>query len=226
MTRKSYSAEACNHAKRDVEAADQYLRGKVHKAGGDAKVGEEPQGIGLKGRSDVIDQLAELSLREAVHEKVAYNEVIVGMDRWSEAERIGMDGIKSIGIGRALFPEQPEHLGTAIDRSRVQVWIGSEQLREESPIAVPKNERMTCRKNAWEKMQACPFKHPTQRQVFEHAIRPGDVVEVWRPVHRKGATRSGVSKARSAAARKSSAGIFSRSRCSRRSANVARATAA
>jgi len=184
----------------------------MHTAGGDAKVGEEPQGIGLKGRSDVIDQLVELSFREAVHEKVAYNEVIVSMDRWSEAERIGMYGMKSIEIGLALFPEQPKHLCAAVDCSCVHVWIDREQLREESPIAIPENERMTCRQNAGKKMQACPFKHATQRQVFEHAIRPGDSIEVWRPVHRKGATRSGVSKARSAAARKSSAGIFSRSR--------------
>ena len=74
-------AEAGEDAEGEVEAADEELCGETHEAGGDAEVGDEPEGAGSEVWGDAGDEGVEFGLGEAVEEEVGDDEVVAGGSR-------------------------------------------------------------------------------------------------------------------------------------------------
>ncbi len=63
-------AEAGEDAEGEVEAADEEDGGETHRAGGDAEVGDEPEGVGSEVGGESGDEGVEFGLSETVEEEV------------------------------------------------------------------------------------------------------------------------------------------------------------
>ena len=64
-------AEAGEEAEGEIEGPDEEFCWNTHGAGGDAEVGDEPEGFGSEGGLDAGDEGIELALGEAVEEEVS-----------------------------------------------------------------------------------------------------------------------------------------------------------
>jgi hypothetical protein len=73
---ESGGAETCEETEGEIEAADEELCRETHGAGGNAEVGDEPEGSGSEGRSDASDESVEFGLGEAVEEEVGDDEIV------------------------------------------------------------------------------------------------------------------------------------------------------
>jgi len=74
-------AETGEDAEGEVEAADEELCRDTHGAGGDAEVGDEPEGSWGESGSNASDELVEFGLGEAVEEEVGDDEVVLLFER-------------------------------------------------------------------------------------------------------------------------------------------------
>ena len=82
-------AEAGEETEGEVEAADEECCGETHGAGGDAEVGDEPEGSWAERGSDAGDEGFEFGLGEAVEEEVRHDEVVGAFER--EGESVGVE---------------------------------------------------------------------------------------------------------------------------------------
>ena len=131
-------AETGEDAEGEVEAADEELCRDTHGAGGDAEVGDEPEGSGGEGGSDASDERVEFGLGEAVEEEVGDDEVVLLFER--EGDGVGVMGAEaSGGVGSCCFAalaEELKHCGAGVDCVGAKVRVLLEELGEEASVAV------------------------------------------------------------------------------------------
>jgi hypothetical protein len=133
------NAEAGEEAEGQVEAADEELGDGAHRAGGgDAEVGDEPEGSGLEVWGEMGYECFEFGLGEAVEEEVGGYE-IVGMSG-GEGEGVGVVGLEACACRRAggvaAVLEEPEHGGAGVDCVGVELGVGAEELAKETAVSV------------------------------------------------------------------------------------------
>ena len=147
MVGEAGGAEAGEEAEGEVEAPDEELCRETHGAGGDAEVGDEPEGSGSEGRGDASDESVEFGLGEAVEEEVGDDEIVsfvsvgcVGFPLEREGECVGLMGAKAKGGIRdccfAALAKEVEHGGADVDCVGVEVRVVLEELGEEATVAV------------------------------------------------------------------------------------------
>ena len=212
-------AQASEQTEGQIEAADIELRREVHGAVGDAEVGDEPEcSRGERGRN-ACDEGIEVGLDEAVEKEVGNGEVAVRRRR--EGASVAVMGVKA-GCGdrrqdwaerRCSAAKKFEHDGAGVDRVGFDGGVLSEQACEEAAIAVAEDECVAAVRELREEVEAAALEGSAEGEVFEPAVGASDAVEVGGGGHqglRKGTQRSlsqirnssGVSRARSAAARR------------------------
>ena len=102
--------------------------------------------------------------------------------------------------------EETEHGGAAVDRVGVETGVGGEQAGEEAAVAVTENQGGAAVGELGEEVIPTASERGAEGEVFEPAVGAGDEVKVGGGLfgfhRRKGSKRMGVSKARSAAARR------------------------
>ncbi len=74
-------AEAGEEAEGEIEGADEEFGWKMHGAGGNAEVGDEPEGAGGEVGCDAGDEGVEFGLGEAVEEEVGDDEIVGAFER-------------------------------------------------------------------------------------------------------------------------------------------------
>lgn len=103
---------------------------------------------------------------------------------------------------RALS-QQLKHHGADIDGIRVEHGIACKQACKKPAVSVAQDQSPAAIHELRKEITATPGERGAQTQVFKPAVRTGNSIKVWfTGGHlKKGATRSGVRSARSAAAR-------------------------
>jgi hypothetical protein len=222
--------EAGKEAEGKVEGADEEPGGKAHWPGRNAEVGDEPESSGCEGGSDAGDEGVEVGLGEAVEEEVCDDEIVGAFGR--EGEGVGVMSAEASGcVGSCFstsFAQELEHGGADVDCVGAEMLVLLEELGEEAAVAIAKDQCVVAVDELWEIVIAAMFQRWTECEVFKPSIRAGYQVEVWvGGAHwwRKGRRRSGVVRARSAAARRETGLMARRWLCkrSRRAAEQAMA---
>jgi len=200
----------------EVEESDEELCGPSEWAGGDAEVRDEPQGVGRQPGSESGGEEVELGLGEAVQEEVG-DDQIVRVQGWGfrKGQGVGVVRVKldrGSAVGLALLAEQPEHGKACIDGISLSLRILVEEPGEEAAISVAQSKHLLGRVGVelGQEVEAAAFEGTAKSEVLKCAIGAGDAIEAWLPgcgwicrhQRRKSSRRSGVSKHKSAAARR------------------------
>ena len=119
-------AEARQQTEGVIEDSDQNAGEGADPIGGDAEVGDEPQGSGFQVRGEVADEAVEFCLREAVEEEVGDDEVI-GLGR-DKGESRGVVGLNAAPIGGAVRCQQVQHGSTCVDCFGLESRIRCEEF--------------------------------------------------------------------------------------------------
>ena len=183
-------------------------------------------------RGESCDEVGEFRLREAIEEEVRDYEVVGA--GWDEGECVEVMGTEA-GCGGGVrevdtLSEEMKHGKADVDCVGAEVGIGCEQTSEETTVAVAEDEGGVAIGERGEEVIAAAGERGAEGEVFEPAVGAGDGVKVWggflRCHRRKGNRRMGVSRARSAAARRWVRQRRRRLRLRRRSKPAARVQAA
>jgi hypothetical protein len=131
-------AETGEEAEGEIEAADEELCRDTQGAGGDAEVGDEPEGSGSEGGNDASDERVEFGLGEAVEEEVGDDEIVSLCGR--EGDGVGVMGAEADGgVGSCCFAalaEELKHRRTGVDYVGAEIRVLLEELGEEASVAV------------------------------------------------------------------------------------------
>ena len=76
VIRQVCCVEAGEEAEAEIKAADENPRGEAHGAGGDAELGDEPEGVWSEVRAQAAGECVEIGLSKAVQKEVSDDEVI------------------------------------------------------------------------------------------------------------------------------------------------------
>ncbi len=209
---KPRGAKTGEQTKGEIEAANHQRRREAHQASGNAEVGDEPKGFRLDVLRQPVNEYVELRLPEAVEEEVSDDEIGVCCGRMFEGVvPVGTKAHASIlHCGFAALVEEAEHGRAGVDGVCAYVEIAPEQSSKEAAVAVSKNEGVSAIEEAGKEVGAGVLESGAEGEVFKPAIGASDAVEVWFCTHRKPRNRSGVRRARSAAARSVVTGIARR----------------
>jgi hypothetical protein len=181
-------AEAGEEAEGEIEAADEELRGEIHNAGGNAEVGDEPEGFGRECGVDASDKGVEFGLGEAVEEEVSDDEVVgdFGVIEW-EGESVCVESAEARGGvgsgGFAAFAEEFEHGGADVYDEYVDVWVRGEEFAGEATVSVAQDEGVSAVEELWEVVSSARLEGFAEGEVFEPTIGFRYRVEVGFGVH-------------------------------------------
>jgi hypothetical protein len=224
-------AEAGEDAEDQVEGAGEKFCREAHWTGGrDAELGDEPEGFGSEGGRGTEDESFQIGLGEAVEEEMGDDEVVFFGGGVGEGEGVGLVGVESgggVGCGcLAAAAEEFEHGFAEVYRVGVEVGVCYEELGQKAAVSVAEDEGLPLVKEAGKIVDAAALEGWAEGEVFEPAVGTGYQVEVGFGTHlRKVRRRSGVRRARSAAARSVVAARVWRRWCRMRRATAAAAVA-
>jgi hypothetical protein len=182
-------AKAGEEAEGEIQAADEEFCGETHGAGGNAEVGDKPEGSRTQVFCGAGDKGIEFRLGEAVEEEVGDYQVVVTFERVDECVGVVRAEAKG-GVGRcclAALAEEPEHGSAGVDCVAVELGVVLEELGEEATVTVAQDQGMATVKKLWEIVSAGVFQCIAEGEVFEPAIGTGYEVEVgFVGIHRGG----------------------------------------
>ena len=182
-------------------------------AGGwDAEVGDNPKGSGGEARADGGDELGQIPFGEAVEKEVCGDEIEGGLGWAGErGEGVGVVGGEPVGGKGAAMGEEMEHDAAGIDGGSVEAGVDAKESGEESAVAVAEDEGVASLCKGGEMGGPGAREGAAEGEAFEEVIGAGDAVEVGYGGHQRGRIlvsrssgrkRTGVVRARSAAARR------------------------
>ena len=183
MIGETAGAEAGEDAEDKVEGAGEKFCGEAHGAGGgDAEVGDEPEGFGSVGGGGAEDEGFQIGLGEAVEEEMGDDEVVFFGGGAGEGEGVGLVGVESgggVGCGcLAAAAEEFEHGFAEVYRVGVEMTVCCEELGQKAAVSVAEDEGSPLLMEAGKVVETAAFEGSAESQVFEPAIRASDEIEI------------------------------------------------
>ena len=112
------------NAEAKIEAVDKQPRGDAERTLRNLEVGDDPYRARGKLGCNVLDQLVQLRLAEAVEKEMSDNEVVGLAFRGLEAKGVDLADPEPIAPMGAALTQKVEHSCAAVDRCSSEAWIG------------------------------------------------------------------------------------------------------
>ena len=200
MAGKAGGAKVRKQAEGEIKEPDDEACGQGEDAVWDAEVGIEPEGLRLQEGREACDEVVDLGLGEAVDDEEGDDEV--GRAGWGKEAEVGLSGGEAACVGRGVPTELGEHGWAEIDGVGLERRILAQERSGKAAVAVAEEERVAAVGEGGQVVGAGALEDGSECEVFEPAVGASQPVEVW-GVHRvNGRRRTGVRRARSAAARR------------------------
>lgn len=204
MSGKHAGAQSGEHAKGKVERPHEDSGGNCCETLRDGEFGDDPDCPRREVGADIAGQAADLLRIEAVQEKMSDDEIVDGGFSRPESQGVRLinpDAVRRPKGFRARL-QQAKHGRALIDNIGLQLGVGGEQAGKKTSVAIAKNQRAARMAQLGDAVKAAAGKQRPKSEVFEPAIGARKMVEICVRHQRMKMSRTGVSRAASAAMRK------------------------